>query len=311
MLKTKVKNKTLQIPSNLLENCQLPTHSTKTTTKVRKPSKLVSKNCINSSILRETKFDHNEKTKTKQVDRFLDLLIKGKKTILTRENSVTLTIANAVKQESSQDNFKTRAHTKPTFNDTMRMERLISVLRGEVKKEIESIVSNRMFYATSLKILKREYGNPLLISHLKLKKLFDQPQIKNQDRTALHEYQHHLKCSNTWFLSMCYYDAISSTESLAKAVKRLPNYLRQKFYESKRDYDSENVVALIEFEKWLQIRISHLFNPIANIIASQETKSNDVPPHARSNHSKILQSEDNKLTCWLCDYKHQCEMFKS
>ena len=29
-----VKNKTLEIPSNLLENCQLPTHSTKTTTKV-------------------------------------------------------------------------------------------------------------------------------------------------------------------------------------------------------------------------------------------------------------------------------------
>ena len=113
---------------------------------------------------------------------------------------------------------------------------------------------------------------------------------------------------------MGFYDAISSTENLAKAVKRLPNYLRQTFYESTRDYDSENVVTLIEFEKWLQIRISHLFNPIANIIASQETKSKDVPPHARSNHGKIMQSEDNKLTCWLCNDKHklhQCEMFKS
>ena len=53
-----------------------------------------------------------------------------------------------------------------------------------------------MFYGTALKILKREYGNPLLVSHLKLKKLFDQLQIKNQDRTAFHEYQHQL----TWFL---------------------------------------------------------------------------------------------------------------
>ena len=47
---------------------------------------------------------------------------------------------------------------------------------------------------------------------------------------------------------MGYYDAIGSTENLAKAVKRLPNYFRQKFYESTRDYDSENVVTLIEFE---------------------------------------------------------------
>ena len=49
-----------------------------------------------------------------------------------------------------------------------------------------------MFYATALKALKREYGNPLLVSHLKPKKLFDQPKIKNQDRTALREY----RCKN-------------------------------------------------------------------------------------------------------------------
>ena len=34
-IKPTVKNKTLQIPSNLSENCQLTTHLTKTTTKVR------------------------------------------------------------------------------------------------------------------------------------------------------------------------------------------------------------------------------------------------------------------------------------
>ena len=49
---------------------------------------------------------------------------------------------------------------------------------------------------------------------------------------------------------MGYYDAISSTENLAKAVKILPNYLRQKFYESTKDCDSENVFTLIEFKKW-------------------------------------------------------------
>ena len=94
-----VKKNTLQIPSDISENCQLPTHSTKATTKVRKPSKLVLKNFINFSILRETKFDHNEKTKTELVDQFIDLLIEGKETILPRENSVTLTIVNVVQHE--------------------------------------------------------------------------------------------------------------------------------------------------------------------------------------------------------------------
>ena len=94
-----VKKNTLQIPSDISENCQLATHSTKATTKVQKPSKLVLKNCINFSILRETKFDHNEKTKTELVDQFIDLLIEGKETILPRENSVTLTIVNVVQHE--------------------------------------------------------------------------------------------------------------------------------------------------------------------------------------------------------------------
>ena len=76
---------------------------------------------------------------------------------------------------------------------------------------------------------------------------------------------------------------------MAKAVTRLPIYLRQKLYKSTRYYDSKNVVILIEFEKRFQVQISHLFNPIANIIASQEIKSKGVPPHARSNHDKSLQ----------------------
>ena len=159
-----VKNKTLQVSSTLLENCQLPAYSTKTTTKVRKPSELVSKNCINSSILGETKFDHNEKAKTGPVDRFIDLLIEGKETILPREKSVTrqyylekrvlhLLLQMCHVQESRHlppvdlktfsgdpskwpefiENFQTRVHTKPAINDTMPMERLINVLRGESK----------------------------------------------------------------------------------------------------------------------------------------------------------------------------------
>ena len=54
-----------------------------------------------------------------------------------------------------------------------------------------------MFYPKALKTLKREYGNPLLVSNLKLKKLFEQPQLKNQNRAALREYQHQLKFINT------------------------------------------------------------------------------------------------------------------
>ena len=39
------------------------------------------------------------------------------------------------------------------------MERLLSILRGEAKRSVESIGRNGLFYATTLKCLKREFGN--------------------------------------------------------------------------------------------------------------------------------------------------------
>ena len=83
------------------------------------------------------------------------------------------------------ENFTIMVHLKTTFNDTIRMERLLSVLKGEAKRSAESIGRNGIFYATTLKCLKRKFGNPNVITHLKLKSLFDQPQIKAADRASL------------------------------------------------------------------------------------------------------------------------------
>ena len=59
------------------------------------------------------------------------------------------------------------------------MERLLSVLEGEVKSSVASIGISDIFYATTLKTLKRDFGNPIAIAHLQMKHLFKQPQIKN------------------------------------------------------------------------------------------------------------------------------------
>ena len=49
------------------------------------------------------------------------------------------------------------------------MERLLSVLKGENKRAVEGIGTNGIFDPTALKLLKREFGNPLVVSHLKIK----------------------------------------------------------------------------------------------------------------------------------------------
>ena len=128
------------------------------------------------------------------------------------------------------DNFKIRVHNKATFTDSVRrIERLISFLEGDAKKTNCSIGTQSIFYATALKTLKMDFGNPVVVAQLNIKSLFDASQIYANDR-GLRQFHQQLKCCITWFQSMGYSAATESTDNLTKAVMHLPNQLRISFY---------------------------------------------------------------------------------
>ena len=56
--------------------------------------------------------------------------------------------------------FKERVHMKRTFSDSLRMERLLSVLDGDAKRVVSALGRNGMLHATALNAFKREFGNP-------------------------------------------------------------------------------------------------------------------------------------------------------
>ena len=80
----------------------------------------------------------------------------------------------------------------------MRMTRLLIVIDGEAKKSVEKIATSGIFYATVLKTLKRDFASPLLISHFRLRNLFDKPQIRANDRITLRQFHQELKLTITW-----------------------------------------------------------------------------------------------------------------
>ena len=93
--------------------------------------------------------------------------------------------------------FYTRVHCKSSFDDNIRMTCLVSVLDGEAKKAIEAVGTCGLFYASALKTLRREFGNTLLVSHLRLNSMFNKPQIKGNDRSALREFHQQIKLNIT------------------------------------------------------------------------------------------------------------------
>ena len=85
----------------------------------------------------------------------------------------TASVCNPSEWPEFISNFRSRIHEKDSFNDSMRMERQLSALVGEAKKSVESVGCEKIFYATALKSLKQDFGNPVLISHLKIKSISD------------------------------------------------------------------------------------------------------------------------------------------
>ena len=100
-------------------------------------------------------------------DQFIDYLIKGKEAVIPVEQETSLNLINTPQQEIQIRNlpivtpvlfdknpcnlpkfianFKSRVHFKQRFLDNMRMERLLSVLKGEAKNWL-SVLAKVMFF---------------------------------------------------------------------------------------------------------------------------------------------------------------------
>ena len=106
------------------------------------------------------------------------------------------------------------------------MERLISVLNGDAKRAVAAVGHSGLFYASALKLLKQNFGNPLVVFYKKVKAVLDQPQIQLNDKTSLRCYHRSLRWTLIWLKSMGYSSAIQSVEKVTKAVMRLPRFMR-------------------------------------------------------------------------------------
>ena len=230
-------------------------------------------------------------------DEFIDHLVEGEETNLgIKTSSVNLHFAfkqdyeirnlppielrrfsgNPCEWPEFIENFPTRVHLKSTFDDNLRMERLCSVLYGEAKRVIETIGNTRRFYATALKTLKRDFGNPLLISHAKLKLLFDQTQIKSADRISLRRFHQQLKINNACLLSMGYCTPVLSNDNLTKVIMWLPSFLRRDFFKATKNSNMlDGSVNLITLKNWLDKKLKSIFNPLADIISNEKDKQKE------------------------------------
>ena len=206
------------------------------------------------------------------------------------------------------------------------MEHLLSVLEGDAKRVVSAVGRNGLFYATALKTLKREFGNPEAVFFLKLKAVLDQSQMQTDDQKGLKQFHQQLKTVITWLTSMEYFSSINSTNNVTKAMMRLPKNLRTSYYKRSDDANfNENNINLISLERWLANKIHSSLNPIATLSTKRSKSSgnqsdnsnklkHDNKIHRLNSNSSQSQSgrphvDNKKLRCCFCRDSHKISDF--
>lgn len=101
------------------------------------------------------------------------------------------------------ESFWINIYSKVVFMDDIRKVCSLNVLDG-AKISVQAIRCWVIFYATALKTLKRDFGDKFLISYLRIKNLFCQPQTKDNDRKSLRQFHHQIQTLNACHISIRY-----------------------------------------------------------------------------------------------------------
>ena len=65
-----------------------------------------------------------------------------------------------------------------SFDDNLKRDCILSLHDRTAKLLKQSTGSSEFFYATGTKALKCDYGNPIFVSHIRFKSLFEFPPSK-------------------------------------------------------------------------------------------------------------------------------------
>ena len=89
---------------------------------------------------------------------------------------------------------------------------------------------------------------------------------------------------------------LKSPEYLTKAVRRLPNSLRQRFYNYTRNIvNREDFLSVEQFQIWLENRVKEQYNPTANILAIDKPYKNRDNPIRSNNFSNKNNNTDREI----------------
>ncbi|XP_028399260.1 uncharacterized protein LOC114522717 [Dendronephthya gigantea] len=266
-------------------------------------------------------------------DSWIDDLIEFKETVLPTEVS-KMSIAEALyKLEASKDipsiklmkydgdplkyvefidRFKLLIHDKPHLSDDVRMAQLKMHVTGKAERTISGLGSQGTMYATALKIIKEQFGQPSVIARAYITKLIDEQRIKGNDRQALQELSFDVVNCVATLKQINHLSDVNATDNLRKIIMRLPDHLVHKWKDVASGLRERGESPSLEhISKFLRKRVKAEFDPDFGDIYNFSSRK----PARERNGVYFNQGNSKKpLKCYVCSEEHrvvECPTFSN
>ena len=151
--------------------------------------------------------------------------------------------------------FRDVVHNQQYLNDSQRFLHLMQQLKGHAERSVKGYTNDSRGYVLSLKRLKYLFGQRTKIAQATLLTVTQGAAVQNDDDEGLLEFYYTVSDCLVSLRMLKYDSDLYSSDTLRRAVQRLPSKLINKWAErsmSIREMGEEP--NLLHFEVWLQRR---------------------------------------------------------
>ena len=126
------------------------------------------------------------------------------------------------------DHFKIHIQDKTHLSEDAQMIQLCMHIKGEAERALVGLGSKGTMYATALRSLKEQFGQPSIIARVVAKKLTKGKKVMGNNRQALREFSLDITNCLAIMHPLEHYADINANESLRRMIMRLPENLVEK-----------------------------------------------------------------------------------
>ncbi|KAK3744933.1 hypothetical protein QZH41_007784 [Actinostola sp. cb2023] len=213
--------------------------------------------------------------------------------------NITLTKFNGNPLEYADfiDRFKIHIHDKAHLTDDMRMIQLKMHITGDAERSISGLGSKGIMYATALKTLKEQFGQPSVIARALINSVTKGDRISRNDRERLREFSIDLVNCIATMQRIGYSADINANESLRRIIMRLPDHLIERWRIVVADIREKGQTPTVRHIcDFVRKRVKAEFDPDFGDINRGQRNSDQ-----RGVFSAQPDQTGNTLKCYVCE----------